>query len=103
LIKVIFLLNRRTEISRDDFIKHYLEKHAPIAKQMPGLRNYVVNTAIVRPGKEPIFDGASELWFDSLDSYRQAFASAQGKLTSEDADKFIGKTTTLIVDEHVII
>ncbi len=103
MIKVIFLLNRKTDISKDDFVNHYLEKHVPIAKQMPGLRKYAVNTAIVRPGREPIFDGTSELWFDSLDSYRQAFASPQGKLTSEDADKFIGKTTTLIVDEHVIV
>ena len=90
-------------MSRDEFVKYYLEKHMLIAKQLPGLRKYVLNSAIVRPGKEPTFDGASELWFDNLDSYRQAFSSPQGRLTSEDADKFIGKTTSLIVDEHVII
>ena len=103
MIKVIFLLNRRPEISRDEFVRYYLEKHVPISKQLPGLRKYVVNDAIARPGKEPTFDEASELWFDSLDAYRQAFSSPQGKLTSEDANKFIGKTTSLIVEEHVII
>ena len=89
-------------MTRDEFVRYYLEKHVPIAKQLPGLRNYVVNDAIARPGKEPTFDGASELWFDSLDAYHQAFASPQGRLTSEDSDKFIGKTTSLIVEEHVI-
>ena len=103
LIKVIFLMNRRSEMTRDEFVRYYLEKHVPISKQLPGLRKYVVNGAFVRPGKEPTFDGASELWFDTLDAYRQAFSSLQGKLTSEDADKFIGKTTSLIVEEHVII
>ncbi len=100
--KLVVLLRKKEPLTDQDFAKYWLEKHAPIAKQMPGLRKYVVNVVRHPPNKEPDYHGIVELWFDDVDSMKRAFASPQGEATQKDTATFTSALTTLYVDEHTI-
>src|SRR5262249_24084136 len=41
MIKSIGLLTRKASLSHQEFVKHWLEVHAPLAHAVPGVRRYV--------------------------------------------------------------
>ena len=43
MIKSISLLTRRPELTHDQFMRHWVEIHAPLAHAVPGMRRYVQN------------------------------------------------------------
>jgi uncharacterized protein (TIGR02118 family) len=83
---VRFLVLYPTPINVEAFEKHYFEVHAPLAKQLPGLRRYTVsrNASPVR-GSGPYYLVA-ELDWDDMDSLRRDFGSPLGLQTARDAD-----------------
>jgi uncharacterized protein (TIGR02118 family) len=102
LFKMITLLKKKDTMNDQEFANYWLEKHTPLAKKMPGLRKYVVNTVRRPPNREPDYNGVVELWFDDSDSMKQAFASAEGLATQKDTEMFTSKLTSLYVDEYPI-
>jgi uncharacterized protein (TIGR02118 family) len=90
MTKVIFVLHRRPDMDRDAFRRYWRDVHGPIAARMPGLRRYVQNYAV--PGAtsgDPPCDGIAELWFDSEEAMRAAFASPEGAATMADVPNFL--------------
>ena len=81
---VRFLVLYDTPSDPAAFERHYREVHIPLARQLPGLRRYVVSrdAAAVRGG-EP-FHLVAELEWDSMDDLRSAFGSPQGRATAAD-------------------
>ncbi len=86
MIKLIFCLRRRAELSREEFQQYWLTVHAPLVREraqaIGALRYVQVHTchddlnALLRAGRdgpEP-FDGVAELWFAS----RAALESSLG-------------------------
>ncbi len=61
------------------FQEHWRSGHADVARELPGLRRYVQNHAILRDGRPllgyPGFDACSEVEFDSLQAMDEAFSS----------------------------
>jgi uncharacterized protein (TIGR02118 family) len=41
VIKSISLLTRKAGLTHEQFVKHWVEVHAPLAHAVPGLRRYV--------------------------------------------------------------
>ncbi|MGH7113219.1 MAG: EthD domain-containing protein, partial [Stellaceae bacterium] len=70
MIKSVGLLTRKTGLSHEDFVKHWLEVHAPLAHGVPGVRRYVQShiqgerTRPDIPTTELDIDGIAELWYD---------------------------------------
>ncbi|MGC8015962.1 EthD family reductase, partial [Salmonella enterica] len=70
MIKTVGLLTRKSGWTHTQFMKHWVEVHAPLAMAVPGLRRYVQNHVKgerTRADIEPIpveIDGIAELWFD---------------------------------------
>lgn len=95
-MKAIILLTRREGDTPEDFRRWWLEKHAPLARQLPGLRKLVFN--VVEGGGE--YDGVSELWFDSQDAFDAAYASEIGQQVAADSLSHVGGRVRLIVEEH---
>jgi hypothetical protein len=59
MVKVIALIRRKPGLSREGFLKHYEEVHAPLAlKHFPTFKRYVRNHIITPPGAEE-----PEIWF----------------------------------------
>jgi hypothetical protein len=41
MIKSVSLLTRKDGLTHEDFVKHWLDVHAPLAHAVPGVRRYV--------------------------------------------------------------
>lgn len=79
------------------FAEHWRTDHADAAGQLPGLRGYVQNHAVVRDGRPllpyPGFDACSELLFDDLGAMDAAFDSETFRTTVQDDERgFVDKT-----------
>lgn len=109
MIKSISLLTRRPGLSHQDFMRHWIEVHAPLAHAVPGLRRYVQNHIVEEPGRPDIpttvvaVDGIAELWFDDRAAMDRANASPEAKRLHDDGALFIGGIKTFIVEEKVVI
>jgi uncharacterized protein (TIGR02118 family) len=103
MFKMVVLLKKKDGLMDAEFAKYWLEKHAPLAKQMPGLRKYVVNVVKPPPNREPDYNGLVELWFDDVESMKKAFNSPQGGATQKDTEAFTSQITTLFIDEHQVM
>ena len=79
MIKAIGLIKRKPGLSREEFVKHYEEVHAPLAlKYFPTIKRYVRNHIITPSGaEEPQFDCITEFWYDDMEGY-QAVLNALG-------------------------
>jgi uncharacterized protein (TIGR02118 family) len=103
VVKMHFKVYPRQGMTKDEFVNYWLNIHAPIAKQLPGLRKYVIDVALDTDGEEPGFLGKAELWFDSNEQMKKAFDSPIGKKATNDTKNFARKVTSVTFEEHVII
>lgn len=95
-MKAIILLTRREGDTVEDFRRWWLEEHAPLARELPGLRKLIFN--VVESDSE--LDGVSELWFDSLADFEAAYASEIGQRVAADSIAHVGGRVRLLVDER---
>jgi uncharacterized protein (TIGR02118 family) len=88
--KVAALILRREDLSFDDFVRYWQDRHADvIVGNVPGLRRYVQSPRlpVAPPGVWP-YDGMAELWFDDLATFKADLAVAGGTIR-DDEDRFI--------------
>ncbi len=80
MIKVIGLLTRKPELTHEQFVKHWLEIHGPLAHAVPGVRRYVQSHIIGTrtrpdiPETDVEIDGIAELWYDDEAALARAAA-----------------------------
>jgi uncharacterized protein (TIGR02118 family) len=73
MVKMISLVRRRPDLTRDEFAQVWLKDYVHVAKRLPRVRGYAVN--VVTPAsEEQDWDGFAELWFDSQEDFDAAFA-----------------------------
>lgn len=92
MVKLIYCISRKPELSVEEFQRYWRETHGPIAARIPGLKRYVqCHTApeSYAGRAAPGFDGAAELWFDSLDAMRAAMGTPEVQAALEDEKNFI--------------
>ena len=78
MVKLIYCISKKPEMSVEQFQTYWRETHAPIAAAIPGLRRYVQCHVVpeLYARQAPPYDGAAELWFDDLDAMRVGDAIA---------------------------
>jgi len=109
MIKSLSLLTRKGGITHEQFIKHWVEVHAPLAHQVPGLRRYVQSHIVEErtrpdiPSSAVEIDGIAELWYDDREAMARAHASPEAKALHADGALFIGRIKTFTIEEKVII
>lgn len=109
MIKSISLLTRSDGTTHEQFVKHWLDVHAPLAHAVPGLRRYVQSHILAErtrpdiPATEVEVDGIAESWYDDLPAMKLAAASPEAKRLHDDGATFIGKIKSYTIDEKVII
>jgi len=102
-LKVVYLVEKRAELSDAAFLEHWHGVHAELAQKMPGLLGYSINApSPLQRGERPI-DGFAELWFADRDSAKRAWGTAEGQATAADGLEFMASTRALIVDERRVI
>jgi uncharacterized protein (TIGR02118 family) len=109
MIKSVSLLTRKAGMTHEQFVKHWVEVHAPLARSVPGLRRYVQSHIVEErtrsdiPTTEVDVDGIAELWYDDRDVMARAHASPQAKALFADGALFIGRIKIFTVEEKVIV
>lgn len=106
MIRLIFLLRRRPELSLAEFQRYWREEHGPLvashAQRIGALRYIQVHRlddeinarmAKSRGGMEEPYDGVAELWWDSEQALTGVLATKGGQMAGdallEDERKFI--------------
>jgi uncharacterized protein (TIGR02118 family) len=120
VIKLVFCLTRRSDLSREEFQRHWREQHAPLVREAAralGVRRYVQVHTLTHPTNEALrrgrggpeeYDGVAELWFDSLDALAAAGATPEGRAAGrrllEDERRFIdlARSPVWIAEEHPV-
>ena len=97
--KAVILLSRRDDMSAEDFRRWWLDDHAALAAQLPGVRRITFNLV----DNPTDVDGVSELWFESRDDFDAAYATDLGKAVAADSMAHVRSRTRLFVSEHEIV
>jgi uncharacterized protein (TIGR02118 family) len=100
MYKHIGFLTKRAEQPFADLVNHWQTAHADLARQLPGLRRYVLNPIDRTAYPDSPVDGCAELWFDADADAEAAWASAAGTATAADAQSFLAGL--VVVDLHEI-
>ena len=109
MIKTIGLLTRKDGWTHEQFMKHWVEIHAPLALAVPGLRRYVQNHIQAERTRADItattveIDGVAELWFDDQAALKAAARTPEMKALHADGAKFIGRIKSYVVEEKFIV
>src|SRR6266566_8970628 len=96
-------------ISHEEFVKHWVEIHAPMARACPGIGRYaltIVKSASTRKDVAPYeiqVDGIAELWFKSQADFEAYSNSPATKRLRDDGATFIGREIDFMTEEQVII
>ncbi|MGZ6371726.1 MAG: EthD domain-containing protein [Bdellovibrionota bacterium] len=109
VIKRASLLQRKPGISHQEFVKHWVEIHAPMARACPGIGRYaltIIKSASTRKDVAPYeiqVDGIAELWFKSQADFDAYSSSPATKRLRDDGATFIGREIDFVTEEKVII
>jgi hypothetical protein len=104
MVKLIFLCQRRPDISHERYAELLLRGHVPIAlRHHPTLRRYTVNIVERGPDNETALDSVGELSFDSLADFRERlYDSAEGeRIVARDVAGFMGGAQAYATTEVV--
>ena len=98
MIKVSLFLTRRSDLTREQFSDHWMNKHWPVVQTVPEVmeatRHYVQlhNVDGLPSAVTPApYDGVAEVWFDNKEA-------AVKVMTSKDWATIVGEDDKLFLD-----
>ena len=104
MIKAIGTAYKRSDFTTEDFIRYWIDVHAPISAAAPGLRGYVVSEVVRRLQGELHTEAFVEQWFDSEEAFAAAGSSAEVQAAWADVPNYALTTGTFwLVKEHILI
>ena len=97
-------VKRKQDMDPEAFRDHWLNRHAPIARDgYEHLKGYVVHLATGAPkGQEPLFDGVAELTWDSREDFGADMRSDAAKAGTEDLERFADSFGLTFTERHVV-
>jgi uncharacterized protein (TIGR02118 family) len=106
--KLISFIKRKPGMSVEDFQLYWRTHHGELARKLPGLRRYVqchVRPSAYKSGRNPIYDGIAETWFESEAAMREGADTAEVKAVRVDEKNFLAESPPpfIITKEHVIL
>ncbi|HVM46911.1 MAG TPA: EthD domain-containing protein [Candidatus Acidoferrum sp.] len=120
MIKFVYVVRRRPDVSPEAFRKYWLEKHGPLVRsQAKALRakRYVQSHTLDTPlnglaqqarGTQPPYDGVTELWFDKFEDLLAAAQSPEAQqanmILARDEATFcdLPNCSVFFTEEHTI-
>jgi hypothetical protein len=118
VIKLVYCITRREDVSPEEFYRYWLEEHGPkvrgVAKAIGAVR-YVQSHTVMSDrnkalqesrGLEPPYDGITEVWYPSGGSREASLEerAAAAQLLLEDESRFIdfSRSRVFMTEEHEI-
>lgn len=120
MIKLVYVIVRRADMSAEAFREYWLTRHGPLVAaqaQALSLRKYVQSHPFDDPASEAMravrgmrgpADGLTEVWWDSLEDFQSVYGTPEGaeagRILAEDEAKFIDfeKSAVFLTQEHLI-
>jgi uncharacterized protein (TIGR02118 family) len=120
MIKLIYIIRKRDDVSDKDFHEYWLEKHGPLVKSVAKAihaRKYIQSHTILPEmaasmsasrKMAPIYEGITEVWWDSVEEMSAGSSTPEGQEAGrrllEDEAKFIdfSRSTIFFTEEHLI-
>ena len=122
MIKLVYCLRRRPELSRDEFQRYWRQTHGPLVRERAGalgIKRYVQVHTLDSPLNEALrasrgsagepFDGVAEMWWDSAESLAAATATEEGRRAAQellaDEGRFIDveRSVIFVAEEHPVL
>jgi len=103
---MLVFVKRRSDISPESFHLYWRDVHGPLGSRVPGVRRYVQHHAIPNlytRGREPVYDGVAQTWFDDLEAMRAAAGTEQRAATLEDEPNFIAAPSPFVVCTSIVM
>jgi uncharacterized protein (TIGR02118 family) len=122
MIKAVFSLRRRPDLSRDEFQAYWRDRHAPLVSRHADvlrIRRYVQThgrtsdvgaaQSAARGSQADVYDGQAELWWDSFEEIVAAVSTPEGQQAAlkllEDERRFIDleHSPLWFGEEHLVV
>jgi uncharacterized protein (TIGR02118 family) len=105
-LTMLVFVKRRSDLSPESFHTYWRDVHGPLGARVPGVRRYVQHRAIPNlyaRGREPLYDGVAQTWFDDLDAMRAAKSTEQLAATLADEPHFIAARSPFVVASSIVM
>jgi uncharacterized protein (TIGR02118 family) len=111
VVKAISFIVRKAGYSHEAFLHHWMDIRGTMARDVPGLRGFVLSRIIAEPTRPdvptmeitPTIDGIAETWFDSADARTAMAQTPEARRWFLDGGLFIGQITTYLTTEQIVI
>ena len=108
LLKVSCFLERRSDLSHEDFFRYWTRKHVPLlVKPMPNGPKIVHSIHLhTIPEKVPglltaPYDGVAEIWLENLEDVKALFANEYYiTVAGKDEENFLDRSKTTFLFSH---
>ncbi|QLD86862.1 EthD family reductase [Natronomonas halophila] len=99
--KLVNLLVRQDGLSHEAFVDYWLNEHAPLAEDLPGVERYA--TSVPADPEKAAYDGIAELYLAAETTVGDVFGSDAGQRVQADTENFVDGDAgeILVVDETV--
>ena len=82
------------------FDSHYSSTHAPLAKKIPGLKDYQISAGpVATPQGDSSYQLVAILTFDSVDALKKGLGSPEGQAAAGDLANFAQAGVELVMFE----
>lgn len=111
IIKTLTFMVRKPGTSHAEFMRYWLDVHAPMALKVPGMRGMICNEVTshsggqirIPGGRRVEIDGIAESWKEETSSLQNPDAPAAAKAWYADGPLFVGLIKGFRVQENVFI
>jgi uncharacterized protein (TIGR02118 family) len=111
MLKFTFLIRRTDGMSKEEFINHHRQHHAPLFMSIPESQKYVKKYVVSHPAEiagfpPPDYDGITDIYFSSMEDFNSFFSSENYKLKIHpDESNFIrlNEVVSLVCDEKIVV
>jgi uncharacterized protein (TIGR02118 family) len=103
-------LQRRPDVSQEDFVRHWREVHGPLIARLPGVRQHHQNSVIDREQRGidyrrgPVtFDAISEAWFDDEPALQSSLTTDAARAVTADEPNLAEEMYVVTAAQNVVI
>jgi len=99
-LTMLVFVRRRPDLAPDAFHAYWRDVHGPFGARIPGVRRYVQHHAIAKlyaSGRQPVYDGVAQTWFDDLEAMRAAAGTGERAATHADEANFLAGRSPFVV------
>lgn len=101
MIKVVAVIQAKSGLSRGEFLRQWNIEHPDYVRKLPGIRRYRQNPAIEHRKEWP-FSGMAELWFDSVEDVKKAYAGDEARELFAHEDLFLESVQWFLAEEREV-